>query len=39
MMADHAREVAGGVAPSVDWAIAEAGASLAGYLTCEPGRG
>jgi len=38
LMADHAREVAGGTAPSHEWAIAEAGASLAAYLTGEPGR-
>ena len=37
MMADHAHEVAGGMAPSLDWAIAEAASSLAGYLTSEPG--
>jgi len=38
IMADYARDVANGSAPSLDWAVAEAGASLAGYLLCEPGR-
>lgn len=37
IMADHAREVANGTAPDLDWAIAEAGTSIASYLTCEPG--
>lgn len=37
IMADHAREVANGTAPSLDWAIAEAGASTASYLTGKPG--
>ncbi|CDO61171.1 Transcriptional regulator, TetR family [Candidatus Phaeomarinobacter ectocarpi] len=37
IMADHAREVANGTAPALDWAIAEAGTSIASYLTCEPG--
>lgn len=37
IMADHAREVANGTAPGLDWAIAEAGTSIASYLTCEPG--
>ena len=35
IMADHAREVANGTAPALDWAIAEAGTSIASYLTCE----
>jgi hypothetical protein len=32
-MADFAREVEAGTAPDLDWAIAEAGRSLAAYLT------
>lgn len=37
IMADHAREVANGTAPALDWAIAEAGTSIASYLTGKPG--
>lgn len=38
IMADFAREVEADTAQPLDIAIAEAAASLAGYLTCEPGR-